>query len=64
MENQTHNEPEVGPFVLRPLLADLPLSAEGGGDDVQINCVEFLGMENFSPWGVNALSQITVAYTL
>jgi hypothetical protein len=35
--------PEVGPFVLRSLLADLPLSAEGDRDDVEINCVEFLG---------------------
>lgn len=36
--------PEVGPFVLRSLLADLPLSAEGDRDDIEINCVEFLGM--------------------
>jgi len=35
---------EVGPFVLRSLLEDLPLSADGGRDDVEINCVEFLGM--------------------
>lgn len=35
---------EVGPFVLRSLLADLPLSVEGDGGDVEINCVEFLGM--------------------
>jgi hypothetical protein len=35
--------PEVGPFVLRSLLADLPLSAEGDRGDVEINCVEFLG---------------------
>jgi len=35
---------EVGPFVLRSLLEDLPLSADGDRDDVEINCVEFLGM--------------------
>jgi hypothetical protein len=34
---------EEGPFVLRSLLADLPLSAEGDRVDVEINCVEFLG---------------------
>jgi vacuolar protein sorting-associated protein 3 len=35
--------PETGPFVLRSLLEDVPLSAEGGNDDIEINCVEFLG---------------------
>lgn len=35
--------PETGPFVLRSLLQDLPLSAEGDRDDIEINCVEFLG---------------------
>ncbi|KUJ21072.1 uncharacterized protein LY89DRAFT_704998 [Mollisia scopiformis] len=33
---------ETGPFVLRSLLQDLPLSAEGDRDDIEINCVEFL----------------------
>ncbi|KAH7418360.1 hypothetical protein BKA64DRAFT_590281 [Cadophora sp. MPI-SDFR-AT-0126] len=33
---------ETGPFVLRALLEDLPLSAEGDRDDIEINCVEFL----------------------
>jgi len=33
----------IGPFVFRSLLADLPLSAEGDRDDIEINCVEFLG---------------------
>jgi hypothetical protein len=41
--------PEVGPFVLRSLLADLPLSAEGDGNDIEINCVEFLGMCDRTP---------------
>lgn len=36
--------PETGPFVLRNLLQDLPLSAEGDRNDIEINCVEFLGM--------------------
>ena len=36
--------PETGPYVLRSLLADVPLSAEGDRDDIEINCVEFLGM--------------------
>jgi hypothetical protein len=35
--------PETGPFVLRSLLEDVPLSAEGDRDDIEINCVEFLG---------------------
>ncbi|OWP03372.1 hypothetical protein B2J93_7390 [Marssonina coronariae] len=33
---------ETGPFVLRLLLEDLPLSAEGDRADININCVEFL----------------------
>jgi len=36
--------PETGPYVLRSLLNDLPLSAEGDRDDIEINCVEFYGM--------------------
>ncbi len=35
---------ETGPYVLRSLLEDLPLSAEGDRDDIEITCVEFLGM--------------------
>jgi hypothetical protein len=34
---------ETGPYVLRSLLEDVPLSAEGDRDDIEINCVEFLG---------------------
>lgn len=34
---------ETGPFVLRALLEDIPLSAEGDRDNIEINCVEFLG---------------------
>ena len=36
--------PETGPYVLRSVIEDLPLSAEGDRDDIEINCVEFLGM--------------------
>ncbi|TAQ85679.1 hypothetical protein B7494_g5991 [Chlorociboria aeruginascens] len=35
--------PETGPYVLRSLLEDLPLSADGDRDDIEITCVEFLG---------------------
>ncbi|KAI9735375.1 MAG: hypothetical protein M1818_006570 [Claussenomyces sp. TS43310] len=34
---------EAGPFVLRTLLENVPLSAEGDGHDITINCVDFLG---------------------
>lgn len=33
----------TGPYVLQPLVEDLPLSAEGDGADIKINCVEFYG---------------------
>lgn len=36
--------PETGPYVLRGLLEDVPLSAEGDRDDIEINCVEYFGM--------------------
>ncbi|OIW29824.1 hypothetical protein CONLIGDRAFT_631896 [Coniochaeta ligniaria NRRL 30616] len=32
---------ETGPFVLRPLLQDVPLSAEGTDEDIKINCVDY-----------------------
>lgn len=35
---------ESGPFVLRSLLEDVPLSADGDGEGIVINCVEFWGM--------------------
>ncbi|KAI1436013.1 hypothetical protein GGR50DRAFT_263079 [Xylaria sp. CBS 124048] len=34
--------PGVGPYVLRTLFADVPLSEDGSRDDVKINCVEYL----------------------
>lgn len=34
---------EVGPYVLRTLLDEVPLSADGSQDDIKINCVEYLG---------------------
>jgi hypothetical protein len=40
--------PETGPYVLRSLLNDLPLSAEGDRDDIEINCVEFYGMQRMN----------------
>jgi len=48
--NVEHANPETGPYVLRVLLEDLPLSADGDGDDIEITCVEFLGMQlKFNP---------------
>ncbi|KAK1774885.1 hypothetical protein QBC45DRAFT_24405 [Copromyces sp. CBS 386.78] len=32
----------AGPYVLRPLLHDVPLSAEGTDEDIKINCVDYL----------------------
>lgn len=36
--------PQDGPFVLRKLVADLPLSADGAHADARITCVEVWGM--------------------
>ena len=35
---------ETGPYVLRALLEDLPLSADGDRADIEITYVEYLGM--------------------
>ncbi|KAI8945030.1 hypothetical protein F4801DRAFT_584824 [Xylaria longipes] len=32
----------AGPYVLRTLFADVPLSEDGSSDDIKINCVEYL----------------------
>ncbi|KAI1146885.1 hypothetical protein F4825DRAFT_175199 [Nemania diffusa] len=34
--------PGTGPYVLRTLFADVPLSEDGSRDDIRINCVEYL----------------------
>lgn len=34
---------ERGPFVLRSLLENVPLSADGTEEDIQINCVDYYG---------------------
>ncbi|KAI1827869.1 hypothetical protein F4861DRAFT_535697 [Xylaria intraflava] len=34
--------PGTGPYVLRTLFADIPLSEDGSRDDIKINCVEYL----------------------
>ncbi|XXH00445.1 hypothetical protein Hte_006790 [Hypoxylon texense] len=33
----------TGPFVLRTLFADVPLSEDGTKNDIKVNCVEYLG---------------------
>lgn len=47
-ELQRSPAPETGPYVLRSLLEDVPLSADGDRDDIDITCVEFLGVCNIS----------------
>lgn len=39
----SHGVRGAGPYVLRTLFADVPLSEDGSRDDVKINCVEYLG---------------------
>jgi hypothetical protein len=35
------NLPEAGPYVLRNVLKDIPLTTEDGSEDAQISCIEF-----------------------
>jgi len=37
--------PGTLPYALRPLLLDVPLSADGRNENVKINCVEYYGMK-------------------
>lgn len=36
---------EAGPFVLRTLLDEVPLSPDGPIDEIKINCVDYLGIQ-------------------
>jgi hypothetical protein len=36
-----HQVVEDGPFILRPLLEDVQLSADGTETDIKINCVDY-----------------------
>lgn len=38
-------ELQTGPFVLRTLLDNVPLSEDGDHDSIKINCVDYLGEE-------------------
>ncbi|KAK0635687.1 hypothetical protein B0T17DRAFT_503193 [Bombardia bombarda] len=38
---QRQRDKVAGPYVLRSLLQDVPLSADGTNDDIKINCVEY-----------------------
>jgi hypothetical protein len=33
--------PEAGPYVLKNVLKDIPLTTEDGSEDARISCVEF-----------------------
>lgn len=35
------NPPEMGPYVLRPLLEDVPVNSEDDSDEAYITCVEY-----------------------
>ncbi|KAI1103055.1 hypothetical protein F4804DRAFT_353219 [Jackrogersella minutella] len=41
-DRRSLKEFDIGPFVLRTLFADVPLSEDGTRDDIKINCVEYL----------------------
>lgn len=41
-DKRSLKELDAGPFVLRTLFADVPLSEDGTRDDIKINCVEYL----------------------
>ncbi|KAI1079305.1 hypothetical protein F5B20DRAFT_544460 [Whalleya microplaca] len=42
MASNALDELGAGPFILRTLFADVPLSEDGTRDDIKINCVEYL----------------------
>lgn len=57
-----------GPYVLRSLLDNVPLSADDSHQDVKINCVEYLGKSPFTylsllPLDAKPASRQTTTYT-
>lgn len=42
---------EAGPYILRPLLEHVPLSADGSENNAKINCVEYYGKYDIVPLG-------------
>ena len=48
---------ETGPFVLRPLLQDVPLSAEGTDENIRINCVDYHGKCSHMASSLHVLDQ-------
>ncbi|RCI14039.1 hypothetical protein L249_8193 [Ophiocordyceps polyrhachis-furcata BCC 54312] len=46
---------EDGPYVLRPLLDDVPLSADGSQGHVEIKCIEYLGRTPITHFELNKL---------
>lgn len=43
-----HHELQVGPYALRTLLEDVPLSEDGDNANIKINCVDYLGRESLN----------------
>lgn len=40
---QQHHQLQIGPYALRTLLDDVPLSEDGDNANIKINCVDYLG---------------------
>jgi vacuolar protein sorting-associated protein 3 len=49
LDKRRQLELATGPFVLRDLLPDVPLSEDGTGDNIKINCVDYLGAHSPIP---------------
>lgn len=49
----------TGPFVLRTLLDDVPLSEDGEHDDIKINCVDYLGVYSLPLAGSRVMTLLT-----
>lgn len=58
-QSQQATPTNAGPFVLRPLLQNVPLSAEGGNEDIKISCVDFLGMHLLFTTSTPPVAQLT-----
>ena len=40
--------PTIGPYVLKPLLDNVPLSSDGEDSKIEISCVEYWGIMHFN----------------
>lgn len=63
-QEQAHGVLSSAPYILRPLISDVPLSADGDQANIRITCVEVLSMDPQIPFVSYSDLSKTKIYTL